>query len=276
MTGGAFPFKFGYGTTFYVMAKITGETLDRVKERRQRLLDKNLLNAGVNVDSELHISLLQLHINLEHPMCAIFYDPIFINIIKESYRRNIKDSNVSLSSVKTDAMGNVLGGKWDFFGMGDFSKKYWARVYDLPKRYEQNIKDFRMEIYNFLDITYGIKRLKSDFRGKGTDKKEFEIYGTPDGNELFAIVVDHYSEVSKWKPHISVVRMNEIIPSMVTQMKQQDSDTASEYIRHTIGPVEAMSTIKFPRDVKILKIALNQPQGLEVRLPRVTESNESV
>jgi hypothetical protein len=276
MTGGAFPFKFGYGTTFYIMAKITGETLDRVKERRKKLFDKNLLNVGVNIDSELHITLLQLHINLEHPNHKIFYDLEFINIIKESYRKNIKDSNVSLSSVKTDAMGNVLGGKWDFFGMNDFSKKYWARVYDLPEKYQKNMKDFRIEIYNFLNIRYGIKRLKREFRGKGTDITEFEIYGTPDGNELYAIVVDHYLGVSKWKPHISVVRMNEIIPSIVTQMEQQDFDTASEYIRDTIGSVKPMSTINFARDVNILKIALNQPNGLKIGLPTITEFKESV
>ena len=276
MSGGAFPFDFGFGTTFYIMAKITGDTLERVKERRQKLFDNKLLNAGVNVYSELHITLLQLHINLQHPAHSIFYDQHFINVIKDSYRRNIKLNTVSLSSVKKDNSGNVLGGEWDFFGMGDFSKKYWARVYNLPEKYIKNIKDFRMEIYGFLNSSYGIARLKREFRGKGSDMTEFEIYGTPDGNELYAIVVDHYLGVSKWKPHISVVRMNELIQSLVNHMENMDDDDASNHIRRIIGQVYPMSTIDFARDVGELKIALNKPTGLKVGLPSITEFIEPV
>lgn len=265
--GGAFPFAYGYGTTFYIMAKISGETYDRVKERRQKLQGKQKLKAGISVESDLHITLLQLYINLAHPLHNIFYNTNFIDAIADAYKKNIKSQNVSLSSVKLDSSGNVLGGNWDFFGMGDFPRKYWARVYDLPQKYEANIKQFRMDIYNYINSKFGIIQLKTEYRGIGNDITNFAIYGTSDGNELYAIVVDHYFGVKKWKPHISVIRMDELITQEVDKLNKMNLNDASDDIRRTIGYVNPMSNIDFNRDVKTLKIALNQPHGLKVGLP---------
>ena len=97
MTGGAFPFKQCDGTSFNIMIKIDGDTLERINERRIKL--------GLSRKTDLHITL-----------------------IAESIITHIKSRNVIFDSTTIDPITNLKSGIWEFLGRGDISKKYWARV----------------------------------------------------------------------------------------------------------------------------------------------------
>ena len=279
--GGAFPFKFGDGNILYIMAKIDGTTLDRINERRIAFSLPN--------NDDLHISLLQLYLNNKHPLySAIFLNDEFKKVIKTSYKNNISKNNVILQSV--DRISKK--GKWEFLGI--LPNIYWARVYDFVG-YENYIKQFRLDIYNYIISKAGLLNRTIEKRSNSqnpADVDDFVIYKTQDGNELYAIHKNFYFGVDNWKPHVSVISIPELEKSgdkSISDKSNQNSliykfnskntdDEKTDLLRYesskrataakaTINPI---SNINLNSDVKKIKLSINdikQKSKIEEYLP---------
>ena len=87
-----------------------------------------------------------------------------------------------------------------------------ARVYETDSQYIGFVEQFRNDI--FLNISALIPggiylRAKETPRGKYPDIDYFDIYSTSNG-ELLSVHSAHYSDVKKWKPHISIFNLYEL------------------------------------------------------------------
>ena len=265
-TGGAFAFK--NTGLFYIMAKISGDTLERVNERRAKL--------KLPVNSDLHITLLQLHINIANPLSKMFTDDNFYKAIQTAFSKHIKGNNVTLSSQVIDPItGKATGGLWDFLGQGTFDKKFWARSYEIPPQHIEHIRAFRIDIYNFINtfISQNGMTLSSKFKTRTmpsdpTDQTQFKIYSTVKGTnriELYAIVKDHYLGVETWHPHVSVIKMSELrsrSQELYTTLSGIPSDSVkTKILKSAIGPgVKQMSIIESRRDIDQIRISFSNPQ----------------
>ena len=255
--GGAFPFAFGDGGSIAIMAKITGDALDRVNERRLKL--------GLRREDNLHITLLQFFINFNNPGSDIFFNPTFIDTISRAFTTHLKRTGVELDSPR---------GSWDFLGIRPaLEDKYWARVYNIDPRFEQNVKNFRLDIYKFLSQNVGVDATHPKFenRGKPQDNTDFVIYSTGPRreDELYAIVKNYYYGVNIWKPHISVVKMNELTSSSPTNRQLFDringlstTQQKSDAITLHIGQVNPISKIRMINNVNELYISIRPPVGM--------------
>jgi len=261
--GGAFPFRFGDGNILYIMAKISGDTLDRVNERRKAFkLEDN---------TDLHISMLQIYLNNKHPLYTrIFINDDFEHAIIKSYDDNILKNNVILTSINP----LTQRGNWGLLGRNP--NKYWARIYDFDG-YENNIKQFRLDIYKYIESISG-KLIKSEERRSNsmdpTDIDDFVIYKTQDGNELYAIHKKFYFGVDNWNPHISILTIPELEQSSdrtVSDKMDQNSviskfnarqtdDDKIKVLRIESGnriQINPISNINLNRDVNELKFSIN-------------------
>ena len=222
--GGAFPFKKN-GSSFYIMIKIDGDTLDRINERRAKL--------GLLPKTDIHMTLLHLHVNTAHPdFSTIFDNPAFYDIIRDSIIKNL---------ITTGLIFDSPLGSWDLLGLG--GNEFWARIYTASDI--KNISKFRMDIFNYINGILGPPTLVNEKRGKGTDIDDFSVYSYG-GHELYAINQSHYN-IKTWRPHISVLNIRELTPRIRSQIDNQlDKST---FIRETIGgPVKPISEIIPARD----------------------------
>ena len=247
---GAYPFGKG-GSSIAIMAKVTGEKLDRINSIRTKF--------KLKPEDNIHITLLQFHIDFNNLEADIFLDPRFIDVIKTSFIKNIKNTGIELISPDRN---------WDFFGMNPtLDTKFLTRVYILPQDFKENLKKFRMDIYNFLNTTLSISKPKYETRGKGTDQTEFIIYSTINNSkELYAITKNYYHTIDTWKPHISIMKMGELIPDPknktiydkinILQSNQEKIDK----INCTIGRIKPIDTINMRNDIGELSISVKISQ----------------
>ena len=243
--GGAFPFSIKAGGSFAIMAKITGDTLDRVNERRIKL--------GLQPQANLHITLLQFHINFENPDSEIFLDKRFIEEIRTAFITHVKGPGVELESPQ---------GSWEFLGVKpNLEDKFFVRVYRLPQPFIDNIKQFRLQIYRFLSqrVYVDSANPRIEIRGIHPDTATFVIYSTPRG-ELYALTRDHYYGVDTWRPHISLLKINELSIPLIQQIRAQPTPRhQADNIVHTIGKVKPISSIKMNVNVRELYISIRTP-----------------
>ena len=81
-------------------------------------------NLGLPPKDNLHITLWEFTVNLKNTDSQVFYDPRVIQIIKNSFDKNLRANFVNLTSL---AKPPATGGIWDFFGIGsDIKRKYWV------------------------------------------------------------------------------------------------------------------------------------------------------
>lgn len=243
--GGAFPFSTKAGGSIAIMAKITGDTLDRVNERRTKL--------GLAPQANLHITLLQLHINFENPDSEIFLDKGFIHEIRRAFITHVKGPGVELESPQ---------GSWDFLGIKPtLEDKFFVRLYTLPQIFINNIKQFRLQIYKFLTARVHVDSVNplNQIRGIPPDTSNFVIYSTPRA-ELYAITRDYYYGVDTWRPHISLLKINELPVPFIQQIKAQPTvRQQADSIIHTIGKVKPINSIKMNINVTELYISIRTP-----------------
>jgi len=265
-TGGAFPFKFGDCEILYIMAKIDGDTLDRINERRVafKLLPK----------SDLHISLLQLYVNNQHSDYGIFDSQEFKDKIIESYKKNIIDNNIQLQSTEVTAAGQKRG-IWEFLGREP--NKFWARVYTLNPSDTIHVSQFRRDIYGYINTKLGQSTHVTDIRGKAPDQDDFEIYSYK-GQELYAINKAYYFGIDTWKPHVSILTLSELEKSpdnMISNINDPNSvmykftnkstdDEKINILRSESATrsknIQPISNIKLYEDINKLKYSLNNPK----------------
>ena len=231
----------------------TGDTLRRVNERRIRL--------GLKPSEDLHITLLQLYVNMANPDSKIFYDLDFINAIKESFIKNIKTPQVELESIDP----RTGRGKWDFYGRGSYDTKLWVRIYRVPDKFQQNITYFRRDIYTYINTRLlSITHKGIQMRGKVPDTDNFNIYESPKG-DLYSVLSNQWFGINKWSPHISVLNLKElntVNPILVQRLDSLNNvDKQTDELNKTISPnrqgIEPISSIKIYRDVTDLHISLN-------------------
>jgi len=263
--GGAFPFIYGDCEILYIMAKIEGDTLDRINERRTAF--------GLQPKGDLHISLLQLYINNKHPNYSIFESKEFKDTLVASYKNNIIANNIQLQSKEISVSGNKRG-LWEFLGRDPH--KFWARVYILNSDHKQYISQFRRNIYNFINQQLGQSVSKTEQKGIGSDQEDFEIYSY-NGQELYAINKKFYFGIDNWKPHISVLTISELEQSQDKSISQKDDPNSVMYKfshsnsddrkidvlrlevskRNKTNPI---SNIDLNKDIKQIKFSLNNPK----------------
>jgi len=264
--GGAFPFHKNVCEILYIMAKIDGDTLDRINERRNAL--------GLQLKNDLHISFLQLYLNNDHPNYNIFLSKEFTDTIIKSWNDNIISNNVILNS--TIDVYNPLTqktekrGQWDFFGR--HPKLSWVRIYKLNPSQKQYVKNFRMDIYNFLTTKIGQLTNNKQIRGMGNDQEQFDIYSYA-GQELYAINSQNYVGIDNWIPHISVLNVDEIVAPELYKLKvildnpTIDKNKKLDLLKlniaenahrqgHTINPI---SVIKLEDNVSKIKFSIKKP-----------------
>jgi hypothetical protein len=223
-SGGAFPFyslkqQNKISVPFTIMAELGGDTLDRVNERRSAL--------GLSNIKSLHITLLQIFINSEHPYADVFTQQELFDKVNEAYNVHLKGQLELVSSCGK-------GGVWEFLGH-DINNQFWTRVYSIVKgkNYNKNIYDFRMAFYNMINTLvkkmYKDKILKvgtmiSEDPNNPKDETAFDYYGDTKKNLLYAINTDQYVGFDNWKPHISILTVKELASHSVYQALQGKKD----------------------------------------------------
>jgi len=172
---------------------------------------------------------------------------VILRVIEDAYNRHIKSQNVTLVSKNPSGTGGV----WRFFGRGDITSKYWARVYEVDAKFQKNITEFRREIYTFItSSTSGIMRKPRVQKINPTDPSDvdyYDMYSTVNG-ELYAIHSDHYTDVKNWRPHISILKIDELKTNPnygdIIDKKYTDDDRTDGFIG-LIGKVNPISNINF-------------------------------
>lgn len=278
--GGSFSFKNTISLT--VMTGVTGDSLERVNERRVKL--------GLEPKDNLHITLLKMLINKDSTVMMRGQLPVRGMKVKDIAKRNLSPlllaicriyANVYLEnklvfrSQKFDMQGRVIGGVWEILGgrygrssKEKFNSKYFARVFNAPA----GAKHFRKELWRYMEQEYGSssKHFNKDYRWWGAGgPEEFKIFTHKTGEELYAL--DNFNDsFDIWKPHISVLQFGELEtnnPDVYNELllveknnemsEEMKEGLQIEILKNTIGPVEPISEIISDRDLQNAFIGLN-------------------
>ena len=286
--GGAFPFKNTISLT--VMSGVTGDSLDRVNERRDRL--------GLKPKDNLHITLLKMLINKESivmmggslpvksmsvvDIANMKLQPLLAAICR-SYADVYLKNQLVFTSQKLDIRGKVIGGAWEILGgrygrnaKDKFNSKYFARVFKPPA----DAQHFRKELWNYMENAYGSssKHVNIEQRGRKGDFEEFKIFIHKNGEELYALDNFNHS-FAMWKPHISILQFGELevkrphvyqdllaVESNTMNSEKMKEDLQIEILKNAIGPVKPMSKINSSVDLHNPFIGLNS-HGDTVTIP---------
>lgn len=179
-------------STLYIMANISpySPIHDAVMERRKLLIGNN-----TPTHSKLHITLLQIELNKDHPYFKnVFWtDPMLYKMIRRWYIEYFSD--VKLFPTDYNLYGKYLMKRF-------FAKRYTCDTVtgQVPK-----ITQFRTEFYKY--INERLKNLGAKTASVKYDK-EYYVY-IYDGQPLFA-VPEFYHGIGKWDPHISIIHTNHI------------------------------------------------------------------
>jgi hypothetical protein len=267
--GGAFPYSRGQGGKFTLLAKITGDTLDRVNQRRTAY--------SLQPYDSLHITLLEFNINLDHCAFDIFSNRDFHSRIRSYYREIILANSLTLSSVRA----NGKGGIWEILGghgrtpEEQFKNKFWARVYTVTTANDLEIFNyFRLRVISYIEEILRERFLlrqgenliiAQETRGVAPDIEDFTTYSTRDRHgilqELYCVNTDHYGDIRNWKPHISVLKFGELSlsrPDIYIQIKPPVDDADIMQILRLNAPgVQPISNIVSNSNLKTLRISYN-------------------
>ena len=237
-----YPFTYATGGTIAIMANITGDVLDN--------LIKTTDSLRVSRPTNLHITLLHLHINFANKSSHIFLTEEFNNVVKKSFINNIRIPGIELESLPDSC---------DIFGQNpSFEQKYWVNTYSLPLRFKENISKFRMDIYNYLNTKVSIG--KPTFTNR--NDTDFVIYYA-NGIELYAVVKNQYFKVDTWKPHISIILMKELLShnkGLFDEIKRLPNNTAISK-KLVESSICSFSNIKMNSDIKKLIISIRWNGG---------------
>jgi len=213
MIGGALPMPFGLVGKFTLMCNLTGDTLERVNERRRSF--------GLPNSPSLHITLWECFINISNPRHIMFTTKAFHDDLNKLYNTYFLDryNEITLTSQKLDANGKIIGGNWDIFGRQNKVKdgRFWARIYTLASSsYVQRVSDFKSDLFTIMSkhMNNGKPFIRTqDTRGNNifdsSDTETFNIFSNSNRVELY-YVNDFYLNVINWKPHISVLSFDEL------------------------------------------------------------------
>jgi hypothetical protein len=273
--GSGFPFIRTDAGTFTLMLVFTGNTLDRINQRRTSL---GLLPNVV----PLHMTLLQLHINFAHPDHTIFLQPAFYQCVLQAVR-NILDPPPPAAGAPPVAHLELRSGQGSYDILGQNAERYWAREYQFNV---QLITDFRREFYNCINtrLTSGRLTHRPNQRrdhGSPTQYTNYDVYDNAAG-ELYAINHDHYFGAQNWRPHISIFRLNEFNPhstpppppnrnnnlypilidpqtTIVNKNNAVLQRITDNRARQRLGRVDPISTLDIRRDMRSIIIAIRHP-----------------
>ena len=266
MKGGAFPYDRLNLGKFTILAKITGNTLERVNQRR-RAYHLSSLNS-------LHITLLDFYVNLAHPLSRIFSDPTLHDQIKELYRAIYFGNPLELESKKRNASGSIIGGNWEILGghgrnpNEQFDNKFWARVYTMNPEHFDFFKGFKNGVIRIIQEITGPLHFRKENRGQQPDVEEFTAYSTQDGLELYCVNTAHYGNIMSWKPHISVLRLGELKTSrkdIYDLIRPMNNDMIINTLKKNAPGVEEISELITNRDLTTLRISFNSGGGRKSR-----------
>ena len=263
------------------MSGVTGDSLDRVNERRVKI--------GLEPKGNLHITLLKMHINKDSQVMMggelqpgtsvrdIALDTRLLRLLKticQIYIDVYLGNQLNFESQMLNSQGNVIGGLWEILGgrygrnlKEKFNGKYFARVFNAP----DDARKFRTELWSYMGTEYGAS-LSNSFvnrRGLRGDVEDFKIYTDgPRGEELYAL--DKFNDnFDSWKPHISVLTFGELkqIESPVyeelwTVERSNISDDSKQreqirILKEAIGSVRPMSKIRSDSNLHNPFIGLN-------------------
>lgn len=169
-------------TNMYIMVHVTNPNIRKTYDIKiQKLLGpKNRPHNDV-----LHITLLHIMINADHPLAEIFRKHDFLQHVRKSY-------NESMSTLLIPKENKLLG----------IDTKFIARRY-APLN-TNAISHFRTLVYTYLN-----KRLGT-FTQNIEEIKGLKYYVFSfGGKELYAITEYHHGK-GNWAPHISVVSVPDI------------------------------------------------------------------
>ena len=201
--GGAFA--FANNGSLAIMLNVTGDTLTRINQRRKAL--------GLTELRELHMTLLQLHINFDHLQHGIFLGQRFRDCVTQAVRNTLYQQGNPLILHSLDPA--TQRGRWDFLGQGN--SQFWARVYTINQTASALVRNFRREFYNCINNLIApatLRHLRNITRTHGpagaATPTNFDIWETSPGQELYALKPQQYLGVDNWLPHVSVLRIQEL------------------------------------------------------------------
>jgi hypothetical protein len=261
--GGAFPFDFKNAGKIVIMATIKDDILKGIEQRQK--------NLGISTNNTIHITLLDIHINFANDDSRIFKTDAFRTIIGDSFINNFKKKDVELLSPQHE---------YNFFGIkNDIMEKWWVREYTFDRKYLDDIKNFRMDIYKYINaeiekIQPGDK-LEKKIETKPKPPTDFVIYSSQKG-ELYALHKDHYYIVDNWRPHISIFKIEQIKSSILkyilTELKTVKGK--NEIIRRSIKSKGVVVPINIIKMNKILSLLISyEDKPIEGKKPKRKEHN---
>lgn len=266
MKGGAFPYERQNLGKFTILAKVTGNTLERVNQRRTAYSLPPL--------SSLHITLLDFYVNLAHPLSIIFSDPTLHNQIKELYRAIYIGNQLELESKKRNSSGAIIGGNWEILGGHgrtpdeQFDNKFWARVYTMNPANFNLFRAFKTGVIQIIQERTGPLNSRKENRGQPPDVEEFTAYSTSDGKELYCVNTAYYGNIISWKPHISVLRLGELKTSrkdIYDIIRPMNNGMIINTLKRNAPGVEEISELITNRDLTTLRISFNNGTGRKSR-----------
>ena len=262
-------FAFATNGSLAIMLNITGDTLDRINERREAL--------GLAALQVLHMTLLQLHINFDHPDHRIFFNPQFNECIAQAIRNTLNQVANPLILHSLDPA--TARGRWDFLGQGN--TQFWARVYTIDQNGRDLVRNFRREFYQCINarLSVGLIHRRHMTRNYGPGgPTEFDIWETRPGQELYAVNTQQYLGVDNWLPHVSVFRIqdlnlptnpnNNLYPTLTDLAQTTQQKTAAINARihaNTVGKgqpdVREISRLNIRKNMRQLVISVRVPPG---------------
>lgn len=255
LMGGAQSY-FPNDCTFYIMASINkkSQIQNNFSNRIQRF------TKTIPSGSNLHITLLTLHLNKNHPNFNIFYSTNFLNDAVKLYKNIFQNEYLESKTGNYDSFGKSQS----FFNITPSNlaqikknkeSKFFVRKYKLPNGKENLITEFRTNFYKLLNAHLNILT---------NSNQKFVIKKIPNNPQNIAIevsynniplyaVTTHYFGKGVWEPHISLFsnidfyNNNQALYSqfqnMLSQNQMNENILMTNYLQGVGGNVNQINLI---------------------------------
>lgn len=249
----------------HVLAVITNpELITLLDQQRQEL---NLWELH-RINKEYHMTLMQFHINANHPDSYIF-DEKLESLIGKWYDETFGGiDNPKGATILKHKMGD-----YDLLGQ---EKKYLVKLYEPLDKYKTVITDFRKKLYKYIDKR--IKKGKSKKIFKKT-KDDVEYYIISYGGQKLLSIPSYYYGIGKWVPHISIADLGEIekySPNLFEKYEDAKSkeDKLSVLLKPIIGAnLDTLPKINMNQDIGSIKVSFHHKKdpywSFGLKVPRI-------
>ena len=248
----------------HILAVITDPTLINLLDQRRQELNLWELN---RINKEFHLTMMQFHINANHPDSYIF-DEKLETLIGQWY-------DETFGGINNKEGPTILTSSLDDYDLLGQEKKYLVKLYEPLDKYKTVITDFRKKIYKYIDKKIR-KKSKKIYPKK---KDDVDYYIISYGGQKLLSIPSYYYGIGKWVPHISIADLGEIEKYNNELFQEYENvESKDDKIKVLMDPInkanlEELPDINMNRDIGSIKVSFHHKKdpywSFGLRVPRI-------